>query len=312
MTNPKTLILAALVTILPSASFAQSSSNLFTATGHEINISFGHYNYAEPNVSSMTPISIHGLKIGGEYTGTWSMGTHRWFLRANARGTTGSVTYDGYCAPFLLVPNSGSPNGYQLDLGDFSPCSESGDKDWYVETRGLAGKDFGSQSFVIAPFAGVGYRHLSNGTTGTPGYRTDDYLYLPFGVTARTNVAAHALDLDFEYDYLLRGWQTTRDSALGGGNVPATPTAPAFTINGFTDVSFDQHSGWALRASAKYRFTQRWSVEPYYLFWGLADSDISRESVSFTVNGVTAIQEFGAFEPVNKTHEFGVKLGFRF
>jgi hypothetical protein len=29
-------------------------------------------------------------------------------------------------------------------------------------------------------------------------------------------------------------------------------TAPAFTIDGSTDVSFSQSGGWALRASAKY------------------------------------------------------------
>ena len=59
------------------------------------------------------------------------------------------------------------------------------------------------------------------------------------------------MSLTLEYDRLLHGWQTTRDSELGGGDVPATPTAPAFTIDGFTDISFSQSDGWALRASAK-------------------------------------------------------------
>ena len=99
--------------------------------------------------------------------------------------------------------------------------------------------------------------------TGVDGYRTDDYLYLPVGMTARTIVASHnALSFNLEYDFLLHGWQTTRDSELGGGDVPATPTAPAFTIDGFSDISFDQHCGWALRASAKYQLTRRCSVEP--------------------------------------------------
>ena len=94
-------------------------------------------------------------------------------------------------------------------------------------------------------------RHLSNGTTGAAGYRTDEYLYLPIGITARTRVASHGtLSLNLEFDPLLHGWQKTRGSQLGGGDIPATPTAPAFTLEGFTDVSFDQHSGWAVRASA--------------------------------------------------------------
>src|SRR3989442_5990965 len=46
-----------------------------------------------------------------------------------------------------------------------------------------------------------------------PGYRTDDYLYLPLGVTARTNVASHvALSVNLEFDLLIHGRQQTRDS----------------------------------------------------------------------------------------------------
>jgi hypothetical protein len=84
---------------------------------------------------------------------------------------------------------------------------------------------------------------LSNGTTGVNGYRTDDYLYVPLGVTARTSVASrNALAFNLEVDPLVHGWQKTRDSALGGGFIPATPSAPAFTINGFSDISFSQHA----------------------------------------------------------------------
>jgi len=34
--------------------------------------------------------------------------------------------------------------------------------------------------------------------------------------------------------------------------------------------------------------------------------------VSFTVNGITAQEQFGAVEPLNSTNEFAVKLGFHF
>jgi hypothetical protein len=47
-------------------------------------------------------------------------------------GTFGNVTYDGWCSPFLITPDRTSPNGWALDLGDASPCSENGDRDWYV------------------------------------------------------------------------------------------------------------------------------------------------------------------------------------
>ena len=303
----RSLRLLFVIALVSSQAFAQMA----TPTGHEINASVGSYKYVEPDTTS---ISIHGPKFGAEYTGTLSLSRSRhWFARANARGTMSHTTYDGWCSPFFITPDSSSPNGYALDIGDPSPCSETGDKDWYVEARGLVGKDFIGRSWGVSPETGLGIRHLSNGLQGVDGYRTDDYLYLPLGVTARTNVTSHnTLSFNVEYDFLLHGWQTTRDSELGGGNVPQTPTAPAFTINGFSDVSFHQHDGWGIRASAKYQLSRRFSVEPTYVRWSVDASPVSVETVSFTVNGITAQEQFGAVEPLNSTNEFAVKLGFHF
>jgi hypothetical protein len=324
----KTLLFVGVMALISSQALAQTlgsmsaqpaqpqgaaavDASLATPTGHEVSFSAGSYTYTEPGATS---ISIHGAKVAGEYTGTLSLNKRRhWFARANVRGTIGGVTYDGWCSPFLIRPNSASPNGYELDLGDYSPCSETGDRDWYVETRGLAGKDLIGQKWAWSPYAGLGFRHLSNGTTGIPGFRTDGYLYLPFGITARTRVASHsALSFNLEYDHLVHGWQTTRISQLGSGDVPATTTAPAFTINGFTDISFAQHGGWGLRASAKYQVTRRWSVEPSYIHWNVSASPVNYETVTFTVNNVTAHEQLGAYEPRNVTREFAVKLGFHF
>ena len=308
----KKLLLAVVLALVPLQALPQTpETGLATPTGHDVNVSVGTYNYTE---SGATSISIHGPKFGGEYTGTLSLSKRRLlFAQADVRGTLGNVTYDGWCSPWQITPNGASPNGYQLDLGDPSPCSESGDSDWYIEGRGLIGKDLIGRKWALSPFTGVGLRHLSNGTTGVDGFRTDDYLYLPLGTTLRTNVASqHALSFGLEYDVLLHGWQTTRNSALGGGNVPATPTAPAFTINGFTDVSFDQHSGWALRASGKYQVTSHWSLEPSYIHWSVGDSPPDYTTATFTVNGVTAQEQLGFYEPKNATNEFAVKVGFHF
>jgi len=301
----KQVLLTGFLVLVSSQAFAQ------TSLGHEVNVSFGGYNYTEPGETS---ISIHGPKFGGGYTGTWSISPSRHvFLQGNLRGSVGNVTYDGWCAPFLIAPESSSPNGYALDLGDYSPCSESGDKDWYLEGRALVGKDFVGQKWSWSPETGLGLRHLSNGTTGTPGFRTQKYLYLPLGLTARTRVGSNStLSVNLEYDYLLRGWQTTRNSALGGGDVPPTSTAPAFTIGGLTDVSFAQRGGWALRAGAKYQLTRQWSVEPAYVHWHVGDSPVEAITATVTVNAVTVQQQFGAYEPLNATNEFVVKFGFRF
>jgi len=294
-----------LLTLVPSAAFAQ------TPKGQDLNASVTGYTYIEPGATS---ISIHGPKVAGEYTATLPLNKQRyWFGQANVRGTIGSATYTGWCSPYLITPNNASPNSYALDVGDPSPCSETGDRDWYLEGRALAGKDLIGQRWTYSPYSGVGLRHLSNGTSGVKGYRTDDYLYVPVGVTARTSAASHnALALNVEVDPLIRGWQKTRDSALGGDDIPATRTAPPFTINGFSDVSFSQHAGWALRASAKYQLTSDWSVEPYYVYWRVSASPVSYETATYTVNRITASEQLGAYEPLNVTREFGVKLGFHF
>jgi hypothetical protein len=307
----KIRVLAALAALLSSTAFAQTDTGLATPAGHDVNVSVSGYIYTEPGAQS---ISIDGVKIGAEYTATLPLSERRrWFAQANVRGIFGNATYTGWCSPFVIRPSKASPNGYELDFGDASPCSETGDRDWYVEARALAGKDMIGGTWGWSPYGGLGIRHLSNGTTGTPGYRTDEYLYVPIGMTTRTKVASrNVLSLNLEIDGLLHGWQKTRGSQLGGGDVPATTAAPAFTVDGFSDVSFSQSGGWALRASAKYQVTRKWWLEPYYLHWSISPSPVNDQTVTFTVNHVTARERIGFYEPVNATNEFGVKMGFHF
>lgn len=294
-----------LLTLISSAALAQ------TPTGQEVTATVSGYTYAEPGDTS---ISIHGPKFGGEYTATLPLNEQRhWFAQANAQGLIGATTYDGWCSPYLIRPNNTSLNGYALDIGDPSPCSENGDRDWYVEGRALAGKDVIGSEWTYSPYAGIGLRHLSNGIAGINNFRTDDYLYIPVGVTARTGAASqHALAFNVEVDPLVHGWQKTRDSAFGSDNIPATTIAPAFTINSFSDVSFAQHGGWAIRASADYQVARRWSVKPYLVYWRVRPSPVNYETATFTVSGITAQQQLGFYEPLNTTRELGVKLGVHF
>jgi hypothetical protein len=294
-----------------SANRAEDLARVATQSGHEVSVSLGRYTYIEPGALR---ISIHGTKFGSEYTGTRSLNQRRhWFAQAHVRGSIGTVRYDGWCLPWLITPSSSSRNGYALRLGSASTCSETGDADGYLEVRGLAGKDLFPGNWGVSPATGVAVRYLSNGTTGVAGYRTDAYVYVPLRVTARSSLASHGvMSFNAEYDVLLRGWQTTRQSKLGGGEVPATSTAPAFTIDRFTDLSLPQHRGWALRGGAKYQVTPRWSIEPSYIYWHVSDSEVRYTTVTFTVNGVSAEQQLGAYEPVNVTHEWSVNVGFHF
>ncbi|TAK18784.1 MAG: hypothetical protein EPO35_00995 [Acidobacteria bacterium] len=316
----KSLVLASVIALISSAAYAQApaapaagAAGLTTRMGHELNLSVQHYDYTEP-LGEQIDVKIHGPKFGGEYTGTFALGQRgRWFGQFNVRATGVTASYDGSCRPWQIVPSTTSPNGYRLTLGSASPCSESGDADWYVDGRALAGKDFSGARRAIAPFAGVGVRHLSNGTTGNFNYRTQEYLYVPVGMTIRARTTSgRVLGVTIEYDHLLRGWNTTRGSLLRGGTVPATSTAPAFSIGDFTDTSFKQHKGWALRANASYQLNRSWSLEPYYVRWRVSDSPVSEGSVAYTVNNITARQTLGYYEPLNFTNEFGVKIGWHF
>lgn len=309
----RTLMVCALA-LTSTVAFAQTPARLnapVTQAGHEINVSLQHYKYVEPDP---VDISIFGPKAGGEYTGTWLFSERRhWFGRFNARVSGGATDYDGWCRPWQIVPSTGSANGYALRLGDRGKCTESNDADWYAEGRAIVGKDLVADSWSLSPFAGVGVRHLANGITGNANFRTEEYLYVPVGATLRAAVgSSRAIEFTVEYDHLIRGWQKTRNSLLGGGTVPATATAPAFTIGDFTDLSFAQHRGRAFRADATVPVARRWFIAPYFTYWRVNDSPVSTGSVAYTVNGITARGQLNAYEPLNTTAEVGVKIGFRF
>ena len=312
----KSLALSSVIALIASAAYAQTpaaaSPGPATRLGHELNVSVQHYNYTEP-LGEQTDVKMTAPKVGAEYTRTFALSQRRlWFAQLNLRGTGFITNYNGSCRPWQIEPFSASPNGYRLTLGSASPCSESSDPDFFVEGRALTGKDILSGAWGISPFTGVGFRHLSNGTTGNFNFRTDEYLYIPLGIVLRGAAAEHGVAFTFEYDHLLRGWQKTRESLLQGGTVPATSTTPAFSIGDFKDLSFEQHHGWAFRASAAYQLNRAWSIEPYYTRWRVGDSPVSDGSVAYTVNGITARQTLSYYEPLNFTNEFGVKIGLHF
>ena len=48
-----------------------------------------------------------------------------------------------------------------------------------LEARALVGKDVIGHAWARSPDSGLALRHLSNGTAGVAGYRTDEYVYVP-------------------------------------------------------------------------------------------------------------------------------------
>ena len=67
-----------------------------------------------------------------------------------------------------------------------------------------------------------------------------------------------------------------------------------------------------MRAGAKYQISRQWSVAPDYIHWNVTASPVNYETAAYTVNRITAQESLGAYEPLNRTNEFTVKLGFRF
>ena len=257
-------ILFSILTILV-ASTARAESILVTQSSNDIGLSLSSYQYQEPGI-----MSSKGAKLGLDVR-TIRVLENGHFLRGDMRYAFGSVDYTG----------SGSANGQQ---------------DWYIDGRGVAGRDWSVGESVVAPYAGLGYRYLANDargitSTGAAGYRREsNYFYLPVGITHRYALDEQArLVTEIEYDHLLAGRQLSKLSDAGLG---------------YGDVTNKQSSGFGLRFSTTYA-KENWAIGPYANYWNIGRSD----TVPVYQNG--ALAGYGA-EPKNNTVEFGLKASQQF
>jgi hypothetical protein len=258
-----TLLTCGLLTA--AASRAQSNS-VPLKMSHELGVTATHYKYTEPGV-----MSIKANKIGFDYSGTYTFDSQwpnrgGWFLRADLRYANGKADYSSNL--------SGSINDV---------------RDWYYEARGLIGKEFDYGGFRLAPYAGLGFRHLYNdlrgvSTTGARGYRREsNYTTLPIGLIHKMPLSGQSqLHTTLEYSQLLQGRQEAR---LTDAN-PATP-----------DVSLRQKNGYGLRLGTMVRFDS-WSIGPTLIFWRIKQSE---------TGGLPPV-----LEPKNNTYEVGLKASYHF
>jgi hypothetical protein len=153
---------------------AQAESiNLSTQTGNAIGLSLAAYQYQEPGF-----MSSKGNKMGLDLNTTKVLQSEQ-FMRGDLRYAFGTVNYDS--------------NG---------TGSSSGEPDWYIEARGLVGKDWLINDAVVSLYTGLGYRYLFNDargitSTGYSGYRREsNYFYLPIGFIHRiTSVPTSSIEL---------------------------------------------------------------------------------------------------------------------
>lgn len=261
-------IAAVLITVamlvVTTASRAEALT-LTTQTGNDIGLSLSSYQYQEPG-----PMSLKGSKIGLDLRTTKVLQNDQ-FIRGDLRYAFGSVDYNG----------SGSA---------------SREQDWYIEARGLVGKEWVLNDAVFSLYTGFGYRYLFNDgrgitSTGAAGYRRESsYSYLPIGIIHHRALSDQArLESTLEYDHLLAGKQITSLSDTG---------------QGFNDLTNNQSSGYGLKLSVMYQ-KSNWAIGPYAHYWNIGQSD----TVLLYQNGIPVLI---AWEPENNTVEFGLKASRQF
>ena len=263
----------AMPVIIPVLLFANTavaeSSSLKTRTGNDIGLSVSSYRYQEPGI-----MSLKGLKMGVDlHIVRVSEERNNLIFSGELRSAFGTVDYDSVATG-----------------------SASGEPDWYIEARGLAGKDWVTGKGVLSPYAGFGYRYLFNdgrgvSSTGYGGYRREsNYFYFPIGAIFRMALKNQArLEGMLEYDQLLAGTQISRLS----------------DVQGYSDATNDQSNGYGLKLGIMYR-RDKLAVGPYVDYWNIGESDVVAE----IKNGVPT--GFGLVEPKNNTVEFGFKISQQF
>lgn len=259
------LLLAAAVSLGSSCAFADVNE-LRTQSGHSLGLSLTGYNYDEPSY-----MSLKAKKIGVDYAGTyafastWPRSNDGWFVRGELRWAGGKADYR-------------SPISGALD----------GTENWYLEARGLLGRDIDMGAYLLSPYVGLGLRHLFNdlrgvSSNGNTGYRrTSQYSSLPLGVTHKARLEDQSqLHTTLEYMHLIRGLQKAKLSEISPLN---------------SDLSLTQRRGYGLRASLL-KHSDQWAWGPTLTYWKIGNSE----------TGGAAF-----YEPKNKTYEVGLKATYQF
>ena len=186
--------------------------------------------------------------------------------------------------------------------------SLDGIKDNTYEIRGLAGKDFYPLSSLrLTGYSGFGYRYLKDDPRGltssfpdptipdqtdtSPAYETvSHYCYIPFGadIFYQKN-RQYSLDSNFEFDYMVRGWEVSKLGVL--------------LANYNTTVN--TQTGIGLRASLRLNLYFRYFnayAETFFRYWSIGRSNNLPDPIDPVNNPPLNI-------PKNNTEEFGLKLG---
>ncbi len=233
----------------------------------EIGAELSSFTYEEPGIMEESGAL---LGIAGSYTYR-----NDWMLKIEGVFKYGQIDYTGATI-------------------EGEPVAADNIDDYIVEVRGLSGYGFPlSESTVLTPFVGLGYRYLSDdlGAASSAGYgRESNYLYSPIGIETLTELQnGWFAGLAIEYDIFWHGIQTNHMSDLEYG---------------LNDIENDQNRGYGFRGSIKFQ-NSRFVIEPFIRYWKIDDSD--PEYLTYFEAPVTVI-----IEPENNSTEVGIKLTVKF
>jgi len=230
-----------------------------------------YFDYEEPGVMEEDGV-FYGVRAAYTYHKTLMVGL-------DGRFAYGSVDYS-------------SPGSGTVDNID----------DFVIETRGTLGMDWNmTDSTMLTPFSGFGYRYLNDdtggksSTTGAAGYeRESNYYYTPFGLAGRwSGPQGWSVTVSGEYDLF---WSGTQKSHLSDANAS------------FNDLKNDQGDGFGARTSLAVEKKGRrvdWVLEGFWRYWDIDQSDATPVTFSGVLVGL-------GYEPANDSFELGGQITVRF
>lgn len=249
--------------------------SLLTATENMLSLSLSDYQYREPSLN----VKMDAKNLGVTYRGTVAF-TNNYFVMGQIDYRNGDVDYEG--------------TGVQSNVPQY-----------YTNIKLSGGHDFDFGRYVLSPYIGIGYRHLTQrwgGThtsTGNFGYdRISTYRYIPIGLIHRFSVGSEVIvETALEYDYMFSGNQF---SGLSVAN-------KLFANTDVPDVNNHQDRGNGLDLSITLR-NSSWGIGGYYKYWSIVRSETKYGTIKFQGNHVAA----DWYEPSNHTQEFGLMLNYYF
>ena len=228
-------------------------------------------------------------------------------------GVSGALTYraENMLGPIDMLRIDGTMAWGEVDYSSPIAGEINGIDDALGEVRVVLGADLKSEARVVfTPYAGFGYRQLTDdgdgmvSTNGSYAYgRKSTYYYSPVGIELESDLDnGWSIGGLFEFDMLWAGTQDTYFSDLNDN----------FGVT-YQDVTYDQHSGYGLRASVRLSkdlgSTGKLVFEPFLRYWDIEQSD----SEPFIVNGVPSTDPNAPrVEPGNSSTQYGVKVSLLF